>query len=82
METRIARWGNSHGVRFSREVMEQAGLAAGDIVQVEVDEGRVTLVKRRRVRGRYRLEDLVARIPQDSTAHEEFWGDPVGREEW
>jgi antitoxin MazE len=63
VETRIARWGNSQGVRLPREALEQAGLAVGDAVRVGVEDGRVTLEKVRRVRGRYRLEDLIARMP-------------------
>jgi antitoxin MazE len=35
-----------------------------------------------RVRDRYRLEDLVARMPEDYEPREEDWGAPVGREAW
>jgi len=82
METRIARWGNSQGVRLPREALEQAGLAVGDAVRVGVEDGRVTLERARRVRGRYRLEDLIARMPEQSRAEEVHWGAPVGAEEW
>jgi antitoxin MazE len=82
METRISKWGNSQGVRLTRELLERAGMAVGDTVRVEVDGARLTLEKARRVRRRYRLEDLVARIPKESTPEEEPWGAPVGSEEW
>ena len=82
METRISKWGNSQGVRLARELLERAGMAVGDTVRVEVDGARLTLEKARRVRGRYRLEDLVARIPTEFKPEEEPWGAPVGSEEW
>ena len=82
METRIARWGNSQGVRLPREALEAAGMAVGDTVQIEIMDGRVTLEKARRVRGRYRLEDLVARVPEELTPDEVTWGPPVGDEVW
>lgn len=82
METRIARWGNSQGVRLSRETLDEAGMAVGDTVRIEVHNGQVTLEKTRRVRGRFRLEDLVAKIPEGSKPEEVDWGPPVGREVW
>lgn len=33
-----------------------------------------------RIRGRYRLADIVARIPEDYEPCEESWGPAVGRE--
>jgi antitoxin MazE len=82
MVTRIARWGNSQAVRLSVEMLERAGLAVGDEVRVEVDAGRIVIERSRRVRGRYRLQDLVARMPARRRTEEEAWGEPVGAEEW
>jgi antitoxin MazE len=82
MKTRIAEWGNSQGVRLPREALEEAGLAIGDTVRVEASLGQVTLEKTRRIRGRYRLEDLVAKVPENHTPEEEDWGAPVGQEVW
>ena len=82
MVTRIARWGNSQAVRLSQETLERAGLAVGDEVRVEVDAGRIVVERLRRVHGRYRLEDLVARMPAVHQPREEEWGGPVGCEEW
>ncbi len=82
MLTRIARWGNSQAVRLSRETLARAGLAVGDEVRVEADGDRIVLERARRVRGRHRLEDLVARMPRGHAPREEEWGGPVGSEEW
>lgn len=80
--TRIQRWGNSQGVRLSRDVLAQAGLAVGDDVDVAVEGGLVVLTPARRVRGRVALDDLVKRIPEDWVAEELDWGSPAGGEVW
>lgn len=82
MLTRVQKWGNSQGVRFSQRVLEEAQITVGDEVDVTVQEGRIVVTPSQRVRGRYRLEDLVARIPEGYEPAEEDWGPPMGREVW
>jgi antitoxin component of MazEF toxin-antitoxin module len=82
MVTRVQRWGNSQGVRFPLQVLREANIAVGDEVEVAVLEGRIVVTPSDRIRGRYRLEDLVARMPEDYEPVEESWGPPVGREVW
>lgn len=79
---RIQKWGNSQGVRITRAMLEQAGLAVGEEVDMVVDDGRILLTPLRRVRGGHRLEDLVSRISGSAPAEEVDWGGPVGKEEW
>jgi len=82
MLTKVQKWGNSQGVRFPQRVLEEANVAVGDEVDVTVQEGRIVVTPSQRVRGRYRLEDLVAQIPEGYEPAEEDWGPPVGREAW
>jgi antitoxin MazE len=87
MLTKIQKWGNSQGVRFPRKLLEQAQIGVDDEVEVTVENGRLIVSPSQRIRGRYRLEDLVARMPAGWTAEEaesleEDWGEPVGREVW
>jgi len=79
---RIQKWGNSQGVRFPKEVLEKAAIAVGDEVEVGVRRGEIVVRPARRVRGKYRLKDLVARMPADYAPAEEDWGKPVGKEAW
>jgi antitoxin MazE len=79
---RIQKWGNSQGIRFPKGVMEQAAIAVGDEVDVTVRRGEIVVKPARRVRGKYRLKDLVARMPAAYAPAEEDWGKPVGREAW
>jgi antitoxin MazE len=82
MVTKVQKWGNSQGIRFPLRLMQEANIAIGDEVDVTVQEGRIIVVPSERIRGRYRLEDLVARMPEDYEPLEEDWGAPVGREVW
>ncbi len=82
MLTKVQKWGNSQGIRVPLRVMQEANLAVGDEVDVTVQQGRIIVVPSERIRGKYRLEDLVAQMPEDYEPHEEDWGAPVGREVW
>lgn len=82
MLTRVQKWGNSQGVRFSRRVLKEAKIAVGDEVDVTVEDGRIVVEPSERIRGKYRLEDLVARMPENYSPQEDDWGPPVGREVW
>ncbi|HUT37044.1 MAG TPA: AbrB/MazE/SpoVT family DNA-binding domain-containing protein [Planctomycetota bacterium] len=78
----IQKWGNSQGIRFPKEVLEEAGIAVGDEVEVKARRGEIVVKPKRRVRGKYRLKDLLARMPADYAVAEEDWGKPVGKEAW
>jgi antitoxin MazE len=82
MLTKIQKWGNSQGVRFSQRILEEAHIATGDEVDVSVQEGRIVVSPSQRIRGRYRLAEVVARIPEGYEPGEEDWGTPAGREAW
>ena len=83
MITKIQKWGNSHGVRLSKDVLRAADLDVGDAVDVEVRDGAVSVTPVKRVRGGVDLRALVARIPKrHKKGGERDWGAPAGREVW
>ena len=82
MLTKIQKWGNSQGLRLTKNVMEDAGLGVGDEVEIEVRDGVIVVAPAMKIRRRYRLEDLVAQIPKNHHASEVDWGKPVGKEVW
>ena len=82
MVTRIQKWGNSQGLRIPREVLKEARVEVGDEVDVAADDGAILIRPVRRVRGRHKLQDLLARIPKDYRAEEIDWGGPRGKEHW
>ena len=82
MLTRIQKWGNSQGLRFTKALLEEAQINVGDEVQVSVHKGRIVVEPVTRVRGRYDLEALISKMPERYQAEELDWGPPVGREVW
>ncbi len=82
MTTRVQRWGNSQGLRLSRQILEDARISVGDEVDVLVRDGTIMIAPVRQIRGKYSLRQLVARMPKDYKAEEVEWGRPVGKEAW
>jgi antitoxin MazE len=82
MITKVQKWGNSQGLRLSKALLSEAGIAVGDDVDVSVHDGTLILTPVRRVRGGHDLRELVRRIPKDDKPAELDWGRPVGREVW
>jgi len=82
MVTKVQKWGNSQGLRFSREILDEANIAVGDEVQVLVRRGKIIVVPLNRVRGKHDIKKLVAKIPKSYRAEEVDWGRPVGKEVW
>ena len=82
MLTKVQKWGNSQGLRLAKSVLEDARINVGDEVDVAVRDGVIVVAPARRIRGKYRLKDLVSRIPADYQPGEIDWGKPVYREAW
>lgn len=82
MLTKIQKWGNSQGLRFTKALLEEAQINVGDEVEVSVHKGRIVVEPVTKVRGRYDLEALVSKMPEGYQAEELDWGPPVGREVW
>jgi len=79
---RIQKWGNSQGVRLSKRVLDEAGLALGDVVEVIARGGKITIAKVRLVSGKADLQELVDAIPDGYQPGEFDWGEPQGMEKW
>lgn len=82
MITKVQKWGNSQGLRLSRDVLADAHIDIGDTVNVAVRNGAVVVTAVRRVRRRHDLRKLVRRISKQYRPSELDWGRPVGREAW
>jgi antitoxin MazE len=82
MRATIQKWGNSQGVRINKEILEQSRLAVGEKVEILAADGQVIIRPVPAAKKRYKLEDLVAGIPENHKTSEEDFGAPVGKEEW
>jgi antitoxin MazE len=79
MRARVAKWGNSLGVRIPKTLAEEVGLDVGASVEVRVSGRNLVLAP---ARPRYSLGELVARIRPKNRHGETDWGAPIGNESW
>jgi antitoxin MazE len=82
MLTRVQKWGNSQGLRLSKELLADVNLDVGDAVEIATRDGIIVITPARRVRGGHDLHQLVRGIPADYKAEELDWGQAAGREVW
>ena len=82
MITKVQKWGNSQGIRLSKELLSDVEINVGDAVDVAVRDGALVVTPVRRVRGGHDLSELVRRIPKGYKPKDLEWGPPVGREVW
>ena len=76
MLTKIRRWGNSQGLRFTKAVLEEARIGVGDRVRVSVREGRIIVEPVATVRGRHDLKTLVSAMPEGIGQKRRDWRPP------
>ena len=80
MPTQVKKWGNSQGIRLSKEILKSAGIEVNDILDITVSHGSITLSKPFRHKTlEERAEEFDGNLMLDG---EYDWGDPVGREVW
>lgn len=81
MTAQVKPWGNSQGIRLSKELLALAGIKTDDLLEIELIDGAIVLKKAER---RHRtLEERAKEYGGKLGPYEEFdWGEPVGRERW
>lgn len=82
MVSKVQKWGNSQGLRFTKALLDEARINVGDEVNVFVRKGQIIVQPVTKVRGRYHLKTLVAKMPKTYQPEEQDWGASVGREAW
>ena len=87
-QTSIKKWGNSQGIRLSKEVINRTGLNENDNVEISVDNGTITIKKVNKPKYRNLKERLEAfyNKPIDDiyieNTQEVDIGAPEGEEIW
>lgn len=79
MITAIKKWGNSQGLRFSREILEQLDIAIDDEVNVEVVDHKIVITKA--IPQKVDIEELFKNYKGDYKGEEFDWGTVQGEEE-
>ena len=86
MTRTLQAWRNSQGVRLPKALLASLRLEPGADVEIELTPKKDAIIVRpakapSRVRGRHRIEDLVAAIPRGYKTAGFEWG-TSGREVW
>ena len=80
MQAQVKAWGNSQGIRLSKELLEKDGIRLNDLLTIEAKEGTIILKKEFQHKT---LEERAAEFGGKLGPYEETaWGDPMGREGW
>jgi len=80
MKTTVKRWGNSQGIRLSKELLDQSGFNIDDELEVDVSKGMIVLVKPFR---HQTLEERASKYGGHLNLDGEGdWIRPEGREVW
>ena len=88
IQTNIRKWGNSQGIRLSKEILTQMNLQENDTVGINVYDGKMTVEKISKPKYLNLTERLEAfyKSPIDEiyveSTREIDVGDPVGNEQW
>ena len=81
MTAKISKWGNSQGLRFPKDILEELNLSIGDKIKFVIQNNRIILEPIKKSRKKYNINELVKQIPSNYRPYEEFNG-KVGFEEW
>ena len=80
MQVQLRPWGNSQGIRFSKEFLSMAGFAANETLTAEVVNGQIVLSRANRHRS---LKERAAEYGGRLNLSDELSCDePVGSEVW
>ena len=80
---RVNRWGNSLGIRFPNEFVDNVQLKEKSLVEITSDGERLIITKIKEDEPRKTIQELFAEYPADYIEDEEIsWGQPAGGEAW
>jgi antitoxin MazE len=82
MKTKVAKWGNSQGVRLPKFLLEIAEMTENDTVEVTADSNGIMIKKSENKRVRKSTAERIAGYTGDYVGEEWDTGPPVGDEVW
>lgn len=80
MSIKIAKWGNSLGIRIPKHLAEQIQLQEGDEIEISATADKLIVTPLRRKK--YTLEELLEGMGENNLHSEIDWGEAMGREQW
>ena len=80
MQVQLKNWGNSQGIRFSKEFLKSAGIQPNDTLRAQIIDGKIVLS--RAFVHRTLKERAEAYGGELHLSDEMDWGEPQGSEVW
>ena len=80
MLSKIQSWGNSQGIRIPKTLLNESHLHVGEEVEIKLFEGKIIIEPSDKVHGRFDINFLASKMPDDYKVQEEDWGAPAGKE--
>lgn len=74
MFSKVAKWGNSLGVRIARSIAEQIGIVEGESIKILIEDDHILIQKA------FRLKSLLAQITPENSHSEIDTGTSTGKE--
>ena len=81
MTTTIQKWGNSHGIRLPKHLLEVLQCSDNDEITISAVENRL-IIEKASPKSRPSIAELFADYDGEYEAEEIDWGEPVGGEVW
>jgi len=78
----IQKWGNSQGVRFTKDVLAELNMSVGDKLNILKKGSSLILRPQAKNVETMSLGEILDTIPDDYSPEEVNWGTPVGKEIW
>jgi len=80
MVVELKRWGNSQGIRISKEIIDAIGIKINDELDLDIQNGYIVL---KPVNKHKTLQERAQDYGGVLGPYDEYdWGQPVGRERW
>ncbi|BCD67961.1 AbrB/MazE/SpoVT family DNA-binding domain-containing protein [Nitratiruptor sp. YY09-18] len=74
MTVKINKWGNSYGIRLSKQILKSLDLQENSEVDIEIREGKIILIPKKS------LQSLLSQITPQNIHREIDFGDMQGKE--
>ena len=79
MNIKIAKWGNSLGIRIPKQIADDTQLTEGDEIEIAAVDNQIVITP---CKPKYTLDWLLEGMDEENLHGEVDWGKPVGREPW
>ncbi|MCD6322029.1 MAG: AbrB/MazE/SpoVT family DNA-binding domain-containing protein [Clostridiales bacterium] len=76
----IRKWGNSQGLRLSKELLSGLGIGIDDKVNIDIIDEKIVIYKVEE--DELKLSDVFAEYKGKEETEEINWGKPEGKEVW